>query len=874
MKIKNYDINNTNYEQIAQYSIREVLDNFGTSNDGLVNEEVEERIEEFGENVISRKKRSNVIVRFLKSLLNPFNIVLLLISAVTFVTDVLMASPGEEDYVTVAIIIMLVLVSSLISFIQTERSNRAAASLLGMVTNTVALLRDGEIKEYPINEVVVGDAVILSAGDIIPADVRFIATTDTFISQAALTGESESVEKFTVLKHSFESMTDLSNIGYMSSNMISGSATAIVIATGNATYLGKMSKTLEETRTKNSFEKGISEVSNLLLRLMMIMLPLVFLINGVFKQDWGQSFLFAVSLAVGLTPEMLPVVMSSSLGKGAIAMSKHKTIVKDLSAIQTFGQMDILCTDKTGTLTEDKIILEKYMDVHGQDNKRILRHALINSYFQTGLKNLIDVAIINRAKIDGIFDLTKNFICVDEIPFDFNRRRMSVVLKDSTGKRQLVTKGAVEEVIACCKYVEFNNEIHELDDKLLHEAMKVYQKNNDAGLRMIAVAQKNNIPEEEKFTINDESEMVLLGFIGFLDPPKESTIPTINSLKKHGVDVMVLTGDSLGVAKMVCSKVGISIDNALTGSDIEKMSDDELYAATNQTHLFAKLTPIQKQRVVIALQKEGHTVGYMGDGINDALSLKQADVGISVDNGVDIAKETADIILLEKDLRVLLEGIIEGRKTFGNIIKYIKLAVSGNFGNMISVIAASICLPFLPMLPVHLLIQNLLCDFAQVGIPFDTVDEEFLSEPQKWGTKDIERFMYIFGPISSIFDIACFAICWFILGFNDASAVSDVLLFQTFWFAFGILSQVFIIYFIRSRKVPFIQSKPSKALVLSTVIVILVTLIIVFSPLAFILDLGELSPHTGIYLAVVVLLYATMTTIAKKMYIDKYNDWL
>lgn len=862
-----------NYQEISTLPVEQLFLTFETTSQGLTQEMAVDRLQQDGQNIVSKSKRDPLPIRFLKSLLNPFNAILLFIATVSYFTDVVYAAPGEKDVVTVFIIVILVLISTLMSFFQEERSYTAASQLLESVTNTVSVYRDGQLQEILINDLVVGDVIKLGVGDLIPADIRFLTTKDTFISQATLTGESDAIERFAQVKNRSETITDIENLGFMGSNMVSGNATALVIATGNQTYLGTMSTKLQQTKTVSSFQRGIGTVSKLLIRLMMVLLPIVFILNGFIKGDWAASFLFSLTLAVSLTPSMLPVVMSTGLGRGAIAMSKHKTIVKNLSAIQTFGEMDILCTDKTGTLTEDHIILERYLDVHGNDDTRVLRHGFLNSYFQTGLKNLMDVAIIHRAQVEGIKDIADDYQCIDEIPFDFSRRRMSVVIQDKNQKRQLITKGAVEEILNICAFVEYQGAIHPMNALLKEEALKVYQKNNNEGIRMIAVAQKNEIPDEHNFSVSDESDMVLIGFIGFLDPPKESAQATIKSLHQHGVNVVVLTGDSLGVARKVCEKVGISTENACLGSDITHLSDEQLRALIPNVCLFAKLSPTEKQRIVKAYQELGHTVGYMGDGINDALSLKQADVGISVDTAVDVAKETADIILLEKDLRVLEEGIVEGRKTFGNIIKYIKLAVSGNFGNMISVIIASIFIKFLPLLPVHILFQNLMCDFAQMGIPFDHVDESYLLKPQRWETKSITSFMFTFGSLSSIFDIICFLIAWFILGFQGRTP-EEILSFQTYWFAFGILSQVLIIYFIRSNKLLSRRNKPSKGLVISTSIIALLTIIITHTALGSGFDLASLSFHESIWLALVLLGYTLTTLLGKRIYIKKTGRWL
>lgn len=854
------------YSSVTPDELYNLLD---SKNFGLSSEQVEEKIDEYGFNVITVGKKNNIWNRLADAVINPFNIVLFVIALITYFTDVVLTS--EHDYLTVFIILFIILVSSLVAFIQGEQSNSAAQKLSKMITNKILVLRDGKYQEVPFEEVVIGDVIKFSAGDMIPADVRFISTKDTFVAQAALTGESNPVEKFNILKENNSSITDLSNIGFMGSNIVSGSAVGIVLATGNDTYFGSMAKTLSGNRAETNFERGVNSVSKLLIKYMIIMVPIVFVINVITKGDWVESLLFSVTIAVGLTPEMLPVIMTSTLAKGAISMSKHKTIVKNLGSIQSFGEMDILCTDKTGTLTEDKIILEKYMDVKGADDKRILRHAYFNSYFQTGLKNLIDIAIISRAESYKFDEILSNYECVDEIPFDFSRRRMSVVLKDKNNKRQLITKGAVEEIMSVCNYVEYDGQILPLDENLKKEAMATYNLHNTDGLRMLAVAQKNNVSDIDRFGINDENDMVLIGFIGFLDPPKESAKKAIDALKHHGVKVIVLTGDSEGVALKVCSKVGIDTNNNLLGSDIEKMNDQELSKALDKCHVVSKLSPIQKQRIVKILQEQGHTVGYMGDGINDAPSISQADVGISVDSGVDIAKETADIILLEKDLMVLEEGVIEGRKTFGNIMKYIKMAASGNLGNIVSVIVASIFLPFLPILPIQLLTQNLLCDFSQMAMPFDSVDKEYLLKPRKWEMKSLKIFMLVMGPLSSVFDIMCFAVLWWIIGANNYELAP---LFHSGWFVFGTVSQILVIHTIRTAKIPFIQSNASKPFIISTGLVSIISLIIGFTNLAGGLDMAKLPLTFVPWLVFMLAAYCISTQIFKKLYIKLFGEWL
>ncbi len=848
----------------------ELLTLFDTTRSGLKTHEVELRQEEHGRNEITTESENTMLHRLKEAFINPFNLILLLIAVITFITDVVIAQ--KPDYLTLVIILALVFLSGGVAFVQGEQSNAAAEKLSKMISNSMDVWRDGALIEIPMDEAVPGDIVRLSAGDMLPADVRFLTTKDTFVAQAALTGESNPVEKFARTPEDPEaSLTDLENIGFMGSNIVSGSALAVVLGTGNSTFFGSMAQSLSGDRAKTSFEKGVSSVSRMLVRMMVVMVPIVFLINGFSKGDWGHALLFAISIAVGLTPEMLPVIMTSTLARGAVNMSKHKVIVRTLGAIQTFGEMDVLCTDKTGTLTEDKIVLEKYMNLKGEDDARILRHAYLNSYFQTGLKNLIDVAVIRRAESYDMQSILERYTRVDEIPFDFSRRRMSVVLQDDAEKRQLITKGAVEEVLSICSWVEVEDQVVELTDTTRAIAMSTYEKHNSEGLRMIAVAQKNDVPESGAFGVADECNMVLIGFIGFLDPPKESAKDAILALKGRGVRTVVLTGDSEGVAIKVCGKVGVNTDIVLTGSDVEWMDEATLLEAVRTCDLFAKLSPSQKERVVRAFQTVGHTVGYMGDGINDAPPLRQADVGISVDSAVDIAKETADIILLKKDLMVLDEGVVEGRHTFGNIVKYVKMASSGNFGNMISVIVASLFLPFLPMLPVQLLAQNLLSDFSQIGIAFDHVDPEYIQKPRKWETESIRSFMAYMGPLSSIFDILCFAVLWWVLKANTKELAP---LFQAGWFVFGTVSQVLVIHVIRTAKFPFLQSRASGPLMVSTGIVVVIALAVAFTRFAVGLDMFTLPTSFLPWLVLLLLGYTVLAQWIKRIYCKRFGEWL
>ncbi|MCL1951753.1 MAG: magnesium-translocating P-type ATPase [Oscillospiraceae bacterium] len=875
----------------AQQGEEELLTLLETSRRGLSADAAEEKLEELGPNVIAVGGQIGPFGRLVRAVTNPFNLVLLLIAGISLLTDVVLTD-DKPDFTSPLILLGMILASSAIAFIQGERSNAAAEKLTDMISNKADIWRDGEAVEIPVDEIVPGDIVKLSAGDMIPGDVRFLSTKDAFVAQATLTGESAPVEKFAsasggaeaVLREG-ESLTDLSNLGFMGSNMVSGSALAVVLTTGNDTYFGSMAKSLSGDKAKNSFERGVDSVSRLLLRFMAVMLPVVFVVVGIRGHDWWEALLFAVAVAVGLTPEMLPMILTTTLAKGAVTMSRNQVIVKNLSAIQTFGEMDVLCTDKTGTLTEDKIILEKYMDVRGNDDARVLRHAYLNSYFQTGLKNLLDLAIINRAKGHGLEGFLERYERIDEIPFDFARRRMSVVLEDRAAKRQLITKGAVEEVLSVCKYVDYDGKILPLEGGLLEEAKSVYEKHNREGLRVLAVAQKNDVADAAHFGVADESAMVLLGFVGFLDPPKESARVAIEALRDHGVRTVVLTGDSEGVAVKVCGKVGVPTQRVLTGRDVEAMDDDALDEAIRDCDLFSKLSPAQKQRVVEAMQSMGHTVGYMGDGINDAPALRQADVGISVDSAVDIAKETSDIILLKKDLMVLEQGVVHGRRTFGNVIKYIKMTASSNFGNMFSVLAACAFLPFVPMAPVHLILLNLIYDLSCMSLPWDNVDKEFLARPRKWDASSIQKFMLWIGPTSSVFDITTYLLMFFAICpmvFHGSYSAIDPslregfkLLFQTGWFVESMWSQTLVIHMIRTPKIPFLQSRASAPVTLMTALGIAVLTALPFiAPVAKVLNLAVLPPVYFLGLAATILCYMVLVTLFKRIFIKKYGELL
>lgn len=871
--IKQTTFNNVEFEKkiynFAGLNTKQVLTLYKTDLNGYSESKAFNLLEENGPNIVKTKSNNTFFTRLLSSFINPFNLILFVIAIVTFITDVIIST--KKDFLTFSIILILIIVASVISFIQGEKSSRETKKLTSLLSNTTRVRREGIDKEVPFTDIVVGDILQLSSGDMIPADVFFLKTKDTFVSQTVLTGESNPVEKFALPNNEHVSITDLNNIGYMGSNINSGICTALVIATGNDTYIGKMAKSLTGNKAKNSFEKGVESISKLLIKMMLIVIPLVFLVNAIIKKDVIQALLFAVSIAVGLTPELLPVVMSATLSKGATNMAKQKVIVRSLGSIQAFGQMNVLCTDKTGTLTEDKIVVEKYMNILGEDDDRVFRHGYLNSYFQTGLKNLIDKAIITRAIKKDISDVVNNYQLVDEIPFDFTRRRLSVVLVDKTNKRQLITKGAVDEIISACSYIEVHGQVRVLDQELKEKAYQTYYKYNNKGLRIIAIAQKNNVPDAHTFSPTDEAELVLIGFIGFLDPPKESAREALTVLKEHGVRTIILTGDSEGVTRNVANKLNLGQEVIISGLNLDKMSEEELDFALSHCNIFVKLTPLQKARIVERLQKQGNTVGYLGDGINDAPALREADIGIAVDSGVDLAKETADIILLEKDLMVLERGIIEGRKTFANIMKYIKMTVSGNFGNIISVLVASIFLPFLPLLPVHILTQNLLNDFAQLGIPFDNVDDDFIKIPRKWDSKDISKHMFTLGPLSSVFDILMMLILFFVYKNTD---LTHAIVFQTAWFVFGTLSQIVITYSMRTNKTPFIRSKPSLKLVISTIFVMIITIVVGFTSFAKWLDMTKLNILYLPAIIGVLILYFSATQIVRIILQKRGKNWI
>lgn len=888
----NRDRVNKRIESAAKESLELLMNKLMTSENGIDEAIVDISREGYGDNKINYGKKISLLKHIYQAFINPFTAILFGLAIVSAFTDIILAESGEADPMTVIIIVTMVMISGLLRFVQETRSGNAADKLLKMIKTTTCVERIGkksEKKEIPLEDVVVGDIVHLAAGDIIPADMRIFYARDLFVSQSSLTGESEPVEKIPEIPKNNDSLTEYSNLAFMGTNVISGTAKGVVIATGNDTLFGDIAKNANDERVQTSFEKGVNSVSWLLIRFMAVMVPIVLFINGFTKGDWVEATLFALSIAVGLTPEMLPMIVITCLAKGAVSMSKEKTIIKNLNSIQNLGSIDILCTDKTGTLTQDKVVLQYHLNIHGKSDTRVLRHAFLNSYYQTGLKNLMDIAIIERTKeeqneFEELRGLSNKYIKIDEIPFDFERRRMSVVVEN--GKTQMITKGAVEEMLSICSFAEYGGEVLPLTEPIKKYIIQKVNELNDDGLRVIGVAQKSNPSPVGTFSVEDESEMVFMGYLAFLDPPKESTTDAIKALQEHGVNVKILTGDNDKVACCVCRQVGISVDNILLGSDLENLSNKELSKAIEKINVFAKLSPQQKARVITVLRKNGHSVGYMGDGINDVSAMKVSDVGISVDTAVDIAKESADVILLEKDLMVLEKGILEGRKTYANMIKYIKMTASSNFGNMFSVLAASAFLPFIPMLPIHLILLNLIYDLSCTAIPWDNVDKDFLAVPRKWDASSVGKFMFWIGPTSSVFDITTYLLMYFIICpamcggqlFHNISDPSTqamyISIFQAGWFVESMWSQTLVIHMIRTPKIPFIQSHASFSVTSLTFAGIIALTVIPFTSFGSSIGLSPLPLVYFGWLIITILLYMVLVTIFKNIFVRKYGELL
>ncbi|RCS29286.1 magnesium-translocating P-type ATPase [Rhodanobacter denitrificans] len=857
---------------VAQEAFRDneaLLAGLDSTPAGLDEEQIAERLHRDGANEVSHEKPPHWSLQLLRAFKNPFIIVLLVLAGVQLFAD-------DSDLTGPIIIAAMVGISVVLTFTQEYRSSRAAEELKAMVRNTAAVTRqasDGHSEqiEVPVGELVVGDIVHLAAGDMVPADLRLLTAKDLFISQAILTGESLPVEKVAPIHaHGVESVgnpLDLPTVCYMGTNVISGTASAVVVATGTRSYLGSLAHSMTGQRVQTSFDRGVNSVSWLLIRFMAVMVPVVLGIQW-YKQGFWEAFLFALSVAVGLTPEMLPLIVTANLAKGAMAMSKRKVVVKRLNAIQNFGAMDVLCTDKTGTLTLDKIVLERHLDLDGEESDEALEFGYLNSRFQTGLKNLMDKAVLEHRDLEPT---AARYRVVDEIPFDFQRRRMSVVVANGGSEHLLICKGAVEEMLAICAFAQVGGTVEAMTDERRREIKAMTHRLNEDGLRVLVVAVRREPAAERAWSVADESGLTAVGCLAFLDPPKDSAATAIAALHQHGVEVKVITGDNEAVTRKICREVGLDVTHSVQGRDIEPLDEAALDELVKRTTVFAKMSPLQKAAVVRSLQRQGHTVGFLGDGINDASALHDADVGISVDTATDIAKESADIILLEKNLMVLEEGVLEGRITFGNIIKYIKMTASSNFGNVLSMLIASVFLPFVPLLPLQILVLNLLYDISQLSIPFDRMDEEYLRAPRKWDASDIGRFMLLVGPSSSVFDITTFALLWFVFGANTPAHQS---LFQSGWFIESLLTQTLVVHMIRTRRIPFLQSSAAAPVLGLTTAIIAIGMLIPYTGLGHKLGMLEMPPVYYAWLAATVLAYCALTQLVKVIYIRRYGRWL
>lgn len=877
----------TRVRTAAEMPAEKVCSWLETGSEGLTEEEAELRREQYGSNVIAVKRAAGALRRFAGAFFNPFTIILFVLAVVTLLTDVVFASPAERNWFTVIVIAVMIVVSGGMRFVQETKSGRAAEKLSSMIAPTTCIVRNGTASEIPVSEVVVGDLVRLSAGDMLPADVRILAARDLFVSQSALTGESAPVEKRSDAIAAGTALLEAPCLAFSGTNVLSGSGTGVVVAVGRETQFGRTAKSLGEKSVKTAFERGVDSVSRLLIVFMLIMVPIVFLVNGLTKNDWLSAGLFAVSVAVGLTPEMLPMIVTTCLAKGAVAMSKKKVIVKNLNSIQNLGAMDVLCTDKTGTLTQDKVVLELHLDVSGKEDTRVLRYAYLNSQHQTGLKNLMDVAIIARTNelcSDGKMDeaLLRSYRKTDEIPFDFERRRMSVVVADRNDREILVTKGAVEEMLSISATAELDGNTVPLTQEVRDKVLALADDLNERGMRVLALSRRIDPPAP--LTAADEQGMTLVGLLAFLDPPKPTAAAAIRRLTEAGVTVKVLTGDNEKVSAYICEQVGLDAGRVLLGSDLDAMSNRELTAAAEKTAIFAKLSPAQKARVVSLLRGDGHVVGYMGDGINDAPAMRTSDVGISVDTAADVAKDSAGVILLEKDLTVVADGVTEGRRTYVNMMKYIKITASSNFGNMLSVLAASAFLPFLPMLALQLMILNFAYDISCTAIPWDRVDESYLERPAAWEAKSVLRYMLWFGPASSLFDILTYVLLYWVIcpsvcgapyaALDGAGREAFAALFRTGWFVESACTQMLVLHLLRTEKARLWKNHASTPVYLCSFGVLAVLILLPFTPAGAAVDFAALPAVYFGMLVAVTALYILVVSLVKRCFIKKYGSLL
>lgn len=868
IKRKVKQLKNTDKELFESYKListkdkNEILKEYNTTDDsGLNSKQVEELLEKNGQNVVVKRENKGPLSFLVKSFNDKFIYILIVLAIIDFVL---------ADKLGAFIIIGIAIVSALIKFVQEYSTYKFNKKLEQNIFTTTTVLRNKKAKEIRIENVVIGDIIELNAGAIIPADVRIIESKDLFLNQSVFTGESVLVEKTTESGEAKE-IFSINNICLMGSSVVSGSAKAVVVETGFNTYLGRMSKNLNNKKEKTNFEKGMDGITKLLIRYMIVVSIFVFVIYAFIRHDYIEALLFALSVAVGITPSMLPMIVNVNLTKGTKTLAKKKTLVKNSESIQNLGAIDILCTDKTGTLTKNKITLQKYINVMGEEDLDILKYAFVNSYYGTGIKNLVDRAVIAYGNEHKIRDVLNEYTKVDEIPFDYTRKRMSVVVKYENDYK-MITKGAIEEILKCCKNVKYKDQIIELDEKLIKQIEVNANNLSNVGMQVIALAEKKEYPGAENFNSQSETEMTFVGYVAFLDPPKKGVKETIIKLKKAGVKTKILTGDNAYATKNICNIVGLRSDNIIIGSQLDEMGDEELKEKIEEVDVFARLNPLQKERVVKLYKENGHVVGYMGDGVNDAPSLQVSDVGICVDSATAIAKEASDIILLKKSLDVIYDGVMEGRKVYGNIIKYMKMALSSDFGDVFSIVISSIFLPFLPLLPIQMLIQDFLYDISQVAIPYDDVDKEFLEKPKKWDTSGLGRFMKVMGITSSFIDVLAFLGFWFLFGYNCEAKQSW---FQTAWFVECLISETMIIHYIRTSKIPFVESRPNKLLLISTIMTIvgtIVTPIILHSVASFNFVILPLKYYA--FVLVLLVVYTVLVQIVKKRYIKKYGEWL
>lgn len=878
--------NATLAKQIARQEKNEVLKQLHTTINGLNPVQAKQRLEQDGLNEVSNKEHHPKLHFLIDAFMTPFTGVLLFLAGLSFLTNYVFVPADQKDLSTVIIMIIMVLISGITSFIQNVKTSDAVDSLLNMVSVTTNVKRAGEDKELPTKDVVVGDIINLAAGDLVPADMYLLKSKDLFCSASSLNGESSPVEKMADQKpKGSDNYLDYPNILYEGTNIVSGSGMGVVFATGDKTVFGNLARTLAQNKNKETtFDIGIKNVSKILLIMTAVIAPLVFLINGLTKGDWLNALIFAIATAVGLTPEMLPVIVTSNLVKGSVEMAKHETIVKRMNSIQNFGSADILCTDKTGTLTQDKVVLERHYNLNLEEKPKVLELSYLNSYYQTGMKDLIDKAVIDAAQ--GELDTKKinqNYRKIDEIPFDFKRRRMSVVVINQQHEHILVTKGAAEEMLACSNRVEIDGAISPLDEDQRQKILTEIDEMNQDGLRVVLLGYKKNPAPVGEFSIDDENELILVGFLAFLDPPKDSAKAALTALKEDGITVKILTGDNEAVTRNVGKQVGLNIDRVYQGKDLENKTDAELKQMVQACDVFVKLSPQQKAQIIDLLRQDGHTVAYMGDGINDAPAMKAADVAISVDTAVDIAKKSADIILLHKDLMILEKGVQIGRQVFGNTMKYIKITLSSNFGNILSILVASSFLPFLPMLPIQLLILDLMYGTSCLPIPFDTMNKHYLSEPRKWSTKKLPKFMFYFGPTSSIFDIITFALLFFMVcpqvtgTIYAAASTTQKLIFSaifcTGWFIESLWTQEMVIHALRDPKLPFIKQHATAIVTWATIGMAVVGTVLPFiTPIVKAIKFGPIPMYFLAIVFLLLILYIALTTLVKKWYLksEKY----